>query len=173
VNGIKQFPVWFLAILSMLGGGCLYGATFTLSKGLDPGAVEATIGARPRKAPGDVALYRTPPRRLYVVLGALEKTEADWADGNLVDALVGSLKQEAAGLGGDALLNVRFVDGVGDEPQARDPSSPDAIRPAPFTGLTATADVIMFVSADELEKLRSKSRPASGSAAPEPSASAP
>ncbi|MDD5309395.1 MAG: hypothetical protein PHU25_18925 [Deltaproteobacteria bacterium] len=171
--GKLRFPVFCLVVLSILGGGCLYGATFTLSKELDAAAVKTTVDARPRKTASGVAFYRTPPRQLYVVLGTLEKTEMDWADGNVVDALVASLKQEAARLGGDGLVNVKFGGGVADEPQAPEPASRIAIQPAPFTGLTATADVIMFVSADELARLRKKGAPVSAPATLEPGADVP
>ena len=125
--------------------GCTYTAQLNRSPYVNQAALDAYIRSRPAKSPDEIQFLKQPPAESYVVLGTLTAPETEWTKHYTMDDLIAAMRNKAAELGGDAVVDVRSVEQPHNVYSGNIGPSGGTINTAQFKGLRAWGELIVFV----------------------------
>jgi len=145
----KRFFLFSL-LITLLGSGCAYTASFNRSPYVDQSALADYVKARPAKSTEQIKFIKTIPDKPFVVLGTLHAPNVEWTAHYDIDDLLKAMRKKAASLGADAILDFRTKE----NPTIVMSGSISryyggAITAVPFKGLHAWGEAIIFVSESE------------------------
>lgn len=143
----RLIPAALLALVALQG--CTYTAELNRSPYVNQPALDAFLRSRPSKSPDQIQFLKQPPAESHIVLGTLTAPVTEWTKHYTMDDLIEAMRNKAAELGADAIVDVRSVEQPNNVYSGSIGPSGGSIHTAQFKGLRAWGELIVFVPAEQ------------------------